>query len=34
MDFLRSGRAPFYVKFSVDGAIFEAHKVVVAARSD
>jgi speckle-type POZ protein len=34
MDFLRSGRAPFDVKFSVDGAVFEAHKLVVAARSD
>jgi speckle-type POZ protein len=35
MDFLRSGRAPFDVKFSVDGgAVFEAHRLVVAARSD
>ncbi|KAK3143482.1 hypothetical protein QOZ80_4AG0300840 [Eleusine coracana subsp. coracana] len=34
MDFLSSGRAPFDVKFSVDGVTFEAHKLVVAARSD
>lgn len=34
MEFLRSGRAPFDVKFAVDGVTFEAHKLVVAARSD
>jgi hypothetical protein len=34
MDFLRSGRAPFNVKFSMDDAVFKAHKLVVAAWSD
>jgi hypothetical protein len=27
MDFLRSGRALLDIKFSMDGAIFEAHKL-------
>jgi hypothetical protein len=34
MDFLKSKRAPFDIKFFVDDAVLEAHKLVVAARSD
>jgi hypothetical protein len=29
MDFLRSGRASFDVKFSVDSTVFKVHKLVV-----
>ncbi|XP_039818796.1 BTB/POZ and MATH domain-containing protein 1-like [Panicum virgatum] len=32
--FLKSGRAPFDVKFSVGGTVFEAHGLVVAAQSE
>jgi speckle-type POZ protein len=31
--FLASGKAPFDVRFDVDGEIFEAHRMVVAAQS-
>ncbi|XP_051212045.1 BTB/POZ and MATH domain-containing protein 2-like [Lolium perenne] len=31
--FLASGKAPFDVRFEVDGEIFEAHRMVVAAQS-
>lgn len=34
MRFLKSGRAPFDVKFSVGGTVFEAHGLVVAAQSE
>ncbi|OEL24361.1 BTB/POZ and MATH domain-containing protein 1 [Dichanthelium oligosanthes] len=34
MRFFTSGRAPFDVKFDVDGTIFEAHGLVVAAQSE
>ena len=31
--FLAGGKAPFDVRFDVDGEIFEAHRMVVAAQS-
>ncbi|CAN6277216.1 unnamed protein product [Urochloa humidicola] len=34
MRFLKSGRAPFDVRFSVGGAVFEAHGLAVAAQSE
>ncbi|KAJ1273280.1 hypothetical protein BS78_06G267800 [Paspalum vaginatum] len=34
ISFFKSGRAPFDVKFSVDGTVFEAHGLVVAAQSE
>ena len=34
MRFFKSGRAPFDVKFTVGGTVFEAHGLVVAAQSE